>query len=100
VECVVLGAVPGVLPAGGGSVTAVLSAAELQPGDRVLEYDATVTAVRESGRHFGVLEIEFEGKPGVFHVHFLEYVHVLRSAGQDEGQDESGQQEFTEADRW
>lgn len=83
----------------------ILTASELQRGDYVNEYGATVASVRESDRHQGVRDVVFSGQAGVFYLHFMEWLHVSRpESGSDaERQDQPGEPPATwddDSDRW
>jgi len=79
----------------------IISADKIRAGDYVHEYGAVVTSVVPSERYLGVREVEFEGQPGTFFLHFLEWLHVIHPVAQGpDDEDDDGQQHDTRDESW
>lgn len=70
-----------------GTERFIVPADKLRPGDLVSEYGAVVASVAQ-GAHLGVREITFDGQPGTFFIHFMEWFHVQRAAGAEDDEDQ------------
>lgn len=82
----------------------IKSADKLRPGDYVREYGSTVVSVAASDRYLGVREVTFAGQPGVFFLHFMEWLHVshdVAHSGPDDDEDDDGQHhDAVRGDSW